>query len=61
MYNFIVLGMIPGTDIQITFQMWSMVTMMLGGLIALRYLLAVRAQALEPVRVSKSAKKSAKR
>jgi hypothetical protein len=54
MYSFLVLGIIPGTNLQITFQVWlNTIGLLLIGL-AFRILYANRHQielALQPVRV----------
>ncbi|HSW36806.1 MAG TPA: hypothetical protein VLG37_00350 [Candidatus Saccharimonadales bacterium] len=52
MYNFIVLGLIPGTDIQITFQMWLNAAGLIVALIALAWLYNQHRQPLPALKIS---------
>jgi hypothetical protein len=49
MYNFFVLGMIPGTNIQITFQLWATAFSLAIGIVLLFRFIKRSAEALPPL------------
>lgn len=55
MYNFFVLGLVPGTDIQITFAMWLESTLLLAGSVYLLYYHASRRRVVLPPTLSPEA------